>query len=1075
MSTAGMATGLQTVSVFALELLVQTTVLLAAGLTVSFLVKRWGTVLQTVVLRLTLAAVLAIPVFGIARHTAGLDGLSVPVPVPSLTLPARTYEANTGMFPGQRDPVPQRPAPVNGGVNGPSPRSDGHVGVQAGQSSTASTPSTSPAVGSYPAVPQTVKSSESGKHGSRTEHGTIPTLTSTRAAPLLPETSPGESPWETAAAVLLYTGAIIWIATSLYLFTRLVMAVLFISHLGRRMPRAPSHVQAMCEDAARELGIKAPPVLAGSEIVSPLTAGIVHPYILLPLEEASNRETLREMLLHELTHIARRDSLWGLLRNLGTVMLPFHPLMWVLSFWIEVLSDYICDDYVIAHRGDRRSYAMNIVMYSGRALPREELQMGVGLISLSSPLYRRIIRIMDTRRRSMPLRSGRTVLFALSFMFLCASVAIGFIDISNHPSLRRAGQRDGGAVSHAGVEFGTVMTRVVSVLSHTESLARSPVPFMPFAPVDRNARAETPTTAGGDGNPDSIPAAIAHESGDFPSRMSPAPGTNSAPSAVYADAATLDDLPIIEGAGGDATREIISHADATVAETDTDRSDPYVDSQSDPLSEPQAETAETAQPGGAALAQAESGAAAGGQGTPLPGGVPMPVFATPERIEIPAAKALNVVLEEYRQSDYDLSDPDDLKQYTVYRSLERNQNEPAWSPDGSRIAFTDFSRIWMVPSTGGTPVLVYENFHEGTDLSVGGIQSLCFSPDGREITFQKNVYDETRGSTITGMTGGVTIFSDPTVNIESVNVETGAHRVIIRDAYRCAWSPDGRYLAFLTWTNFPDQSMAVWPEHDRPMLYDTVTHDLRELAPGSTLRFGKPAFTPDRRAVIIAAREGNGTIDLYRYPLGGGEARRLTGGDSGTVRYRNFPECSPDGRWVLYTDYTFEIGRPSKRLMLLSLVTGEIFPLLPEARTNASFGKWSPDGRRICYLSEEGSARYIYIYEFNPALYRLTKPALVFEDVLPLEFALKGNYPNPFNPSTTIEYALPADGPVSLTIYNIMGQTVRRLVDERVAAGRHTAVWDGRTDDGMTCGSGLYIARLTADGRTATHKMTLQK
>ena len=93
---------------------------------------------------------------------------------------------------------------------------------------------------------------------------------------------------------------------------------------------------------------------------------------------------------------------------------------------------------------------------------------------------------------------------------------------------------------------------------------------------------------------------------------------------------------------------------------------------------------------------------------------------------------------------------------------------------------------------------------------------------------------------------------------------------------------------------------------------------------------------------------------------------------------------------------------------------------------------------------------------------------------VPLANALRPNYPNPFNPETTIGYALSGDAIVSLTIYNLAGQVVRQLVDgEALAAGSYQAVWDGRSESGASVASGLYFYVLHAGDYVAKRKMVL--
>ena len=92
----------------------------------------------------------------------------------------------------------------------------------------------------------------------------------------------------------------------------------------------------------------------------------------------------------------------------------------------------------------------------------------------------------------------------------------------------------------------------------------------------------------------------------------------------------------------------------------------------------------------------------------------------------------------------------------------------------------------------------------------------------------------------------------------------------------------------------------------------------------------------------------------------------------------------------------------------------------------------------------------------------------------PMANSLSQNYPNPFNPETTIPYDLSSEAIVSLTIYNIAGQVVRKLVDgESLAAGQYQAVWDGRSESGASVASGMYFYLLHAGDYVAKRKMVL--
>ena len=94
---------------------------------------------------------------------------------------------------------------------------------------------------------------------------------------------------------------------------------------------------------------------------------------------------------------------------------------------------------------------------------------------------------------------------------------------------------------------------------------------------------------------------------------------------------------------------------------------------------------------------------------------------------------------------------------------------------------------------------------------------------------------------------------------------------------------------------------------------------------------------------------------------------------------------------------------------------------------------------------------------------------------VPQTFALHGNFPNPFNPSTTLRYSLPAQAPVTLTVFDLLGREVVRLIDGPQPAGTHQAAWDGRDRNGQVVAGGVYLARLMTPGAASTRKMLLLK
>ncbi len=92
-----------------------------------------------------------------------------------------------------------------------------------------------------------------------------------------------------------------------------------------------------------------------------------------------------------------------------------------------------------------------------------------------------------------------------------------------------------------------------------------------------------------------------------------------------------------------------------------------------------------------------------------------------------------------------------------------------------------------------------------------------------------------------------------------------------------------------------------------------------------------------------------------------------------------------------------------------------------------------------------------------------------------LETALLGNYPNPFNPSTTLSFSLIETSPVELVIFNARGQRVRSLVNRTLSSGMHSVVWDGRDEQGRSASSGIYFYRMHAGKYSSTRKMIMMK
>lgn len=93
----------------------------------------------------------------------------------------------------------------------------------------------------------------------------------------------------------------------------------------------------------------------------------------------------------------------------------------------------------------------------------------------------------------------------------------------------------------------------------------------------------------------------------------------------------------------------------------------------------------------------------------------------------------------------------------------------------------------------------------------------------------------------------------------------------------------------------------------------------------------------------------------------------------------------------------------------------------------------------------------------------------------PVGFALKQNAPNPFNPSTIIKYSVERKSHIVLTVFNLLGQRIRTLVDELRSKGSYSAEWNGKDETGDQVASGLYFYRIQVGSKSASKKMILLK
>ncbi len=150
---------------------------------------------------------------------------------------------------------------------------------------------------------------------------------------------------------------------------------------------------------------------------------------------------------------------------------------------------------------------------------------------------------------------------------------------------------------------------------------------------------------------------------------------------------------------------------------------------------------------------------------------------------------------------------------------------------------------------------------------------------------------------------------------------------------------------------------------------------------------------------------------------------------------------------------------------------------------------WTPDIMELTFFNENLENTNINKITFHPMIdcnniicctdggvYLLSDYLTIADQHIVQQSNFKlSNYPNPFNPETTISYQLSENSEVELKIYNIKGKKVKQIVSDQLLAGQHSVVWNGRDDNGESVSSGIYFYKLKTDNYEETKRMILLK
>ncbi len=395
-------------------LLLQSTVLIALGLVAGRLLRKKGAAIQSAVYRTTLVAVICCPAASSLFQRAGLQGLAVVLPK-VVSQPEGSAEVAA---PAQMEVALAAP-PWNADYD---PAALPREFVRSVDYDAGTLPDDPPAAQRPVAHSRPIAPELPDAHSAAPSPTAVPT----------PETTPPPTSNRAPARLIVCLLSAAWTIGSAVLLLRLLAAHLGVVRLRRSACEVDSATVDQCRAVALRLGVSPPSVRRSPFVTSPCLVGLARPTVLLPEADPADGESDREVLVHELAHLVRRDHLWNLLGRLSLAILFFQPLLWLLLRRLVRTAEEVCDDYVVDFGLDRRDYARRLVDIAQRLQPHTSAA-GVGIISLKSLLGRRIVRILD-RSRSLSVRAGLRPAAATVVIGGLGTMLVSLLAVGHNPA-----------------------------------------------------------------------------------------------------------------------------------------------------------------------------------------------------------------------------------------------------------------------------------------------------------------------------------------------------------------------------------------------------------------------------------------------------------------------------------------------------------------------------------------------------------------------------------------------------------------------------------------------------------------
>jgi beta-lactamase regulating signal transducer with metallopeptidase domain len=218
---------------------------------------------------------------------------------------------------------------------------------------------------------------------------------------------------------------IVWACVSLIGITRIAVGLLRLGTLRRHCQELSiAALPAEAQDVLRNfVGLRHVQVLLSTEVKAPTAIGFFRPAVLLPrwsLSDLSGPE-LRAVLLHELGHIRRWDDWTNLLQKLARAVFFFHPAVWWIDSKLCLEREIACDDLVLAHTGDSRSYAECLISLAEKSMRHRSMALAVAAVGRMRQMARRLSLILDHPQRTASRRASM-VAVASAAIIACAGI-----------------------------------------------------------------------------------------------------------------------------------------------------------------------------------------------------------------------------------------------------------------------------------------------------------------------------------------------------------------------------------------------------------------------------------------------------------------------------------------------------------------------------------------------------------------------------------------------------------------------------------------------------------------------------